>query len=152
MLELIKEYSVQEVIFIVILLALAIKETCSLVDWFRNRVKGVYDKRAGEETCDKQIKEQLLEIKESVVYLTDTITGLESKIVLLTESDREDIRAFIVGKHHYHCYELKWIDDFTLDTIEKRYGYYIKENGNSYVCGLMEELRKLPKVNLSQEE
>ena len=59
--------------------------------------------------------------------------------------DKDDIKAWITQQHHYFCYELKCIDDFSLDCIEKRFKHYQDENGNSFVENLMNELRTLPK-------
>ena len=67
------------------------------------------------------------------------------KLNLLLDSDRDAIKAHIVEKHHYFCYTKKYIDDYSLDCLEKRYEHYVAENGNSYVEDLMEELRALPK-------
>jgi hypothetical protein len=39
-----------------------------------------------------------------------------------------------------------WVDDFTMDTIEKRFADYLAEDGNSYVEGLVNELRALPHI------
>ena len=38
-----------------------------------------------------------------------------------------------------------YIDDFSMDAIEKRYDHYKAEGGNSYISDLMHDLRKLPK-------
>ena len=70
---------------------------------------------------------------------------LSSKINCLILSDRDDIKSYITRQHHYFCYTKKYIDDYSLDCLEKRYEHYVAENGNSYVEDLMEELRALPK-------
>ena len=38
----------------------------------------------------------------------------------------------------------EWIDDYSLDCIERRYKHYIDEGGNSFIGQLMIEIRKLP--------
>lgn len=92
-----------------------------------------------------EYNEELKEIKESLKALENTVGSLASQVAILTESDRDDIKAWIVQQHHYYCYQKKSIDDFTIDVIEKRFRHYQDEGGNSYVEGLMEDLRKLPK-------
>ena len=42
-------------------------------------------------------------------------------------SDKDAIKAFITREHHYFCYQKKWIDDYSLDCIEKRYEHYKEE-------------------------
>jgi hypothetical protein len=61
------------------------------------------------------------------------------------DSDKDDIKAFITDKHHYFCYERKWIDDYSMDCIERRYSHYKDEGGNSFIATLMDELKALPK-------
>ena len=39
-----------------------------------------------------------------------------------------------------------------MDCIEKRYGHYIQENGNSYVADLMQNLRSLPKQDPGKQK
>ena len=68
---------------------------------------------------------------------------------MLIESDRDDIKSFITREHHRFCYQVGWIDDFSLDCIEKRYKHYKNEGGNTFIDGFMEELRALPKSSPS---
>ena len=69
-----------------------------------------------------------------------------SEVVVFIESDKDDIKSWITEKHHFYCYERKWIDDYSMDCIEKRYGHYKDEGGNSFIEELMNELRSLPKT------
>lgn len=77
----------------------------------------------------------------------DEIQHLKENITNLTASDKDDIKAWITEKHHHFCYEIKYIDDYSLDCIEKRYAHYVDEGGNSFIRTLMEEIRNLPKVS-----
>ena len=73
------------------------------------------------------------------------IQELAKKIDILIESDKDDIKAYITKEHHKFCYDKKWIDDFSLDCLERRYKHYEDEGGNSFIGGFMQELRSLPK-------
>ena len=64
-------------------------------------------------------------------------------INLLIESDKDSIKSFIVKEHHYYT-QIGWVDDYSLDAIERRYKHYQEEGGNSFVHTLMAELRALP--------
>jgi hypothetical protein len=103
-------------------------------------------------------KYHLLESKITPNLLLQNINRFEEKIDKLTQmvellltSDRDNIKAYIVEKHHYFCYNRKWIDDYSMDCIEKKYETYKKENGNSYVGDLMKELRALPKQPINKK-
>ena len=87
------------------------------------------------------------DINSCQIQLKNTINDIKKAINLLTESDKDDIKAWITEKHHYFCYQIGWIDDYSLDCIEKRYGHYKDEGGNTFIDELMEEIRALPKRN-----
>ena len=76
---------------------------------------------------------------------------LEEQGAITTERLQENSRSYIIDKHHYFCYEVKAIDDLNLQSLERRYLYYKAAGGNSYIDGLMEEIRDLPKVNLQDK-
>ena len=44
----------------------------------------------------------------------------------------------------YHLRKLGYIDDFSLDCIEKRFKHYSDEGGNSFIENFMKDLRALP--------
>lgn len=141
MLELLKNFSWEQIILFIVLLAIAIKGCVSFFEWVSER-----NKKAGIE-AQKPIKiqndiqdhdERISELQQRIKYLTDSID-------LLIESDKDDIKAFITRQHHYFCYQKGWIDDYSLDCIEKRYTHYQAEGGNSFVSTMMEDLRGLPR-------
>ena len=79
------------------------------------------------------------------------IDNLTKSLQCLIESDKDDIKSWIVEKHHKYCYEVGSVDYYILESIERRYDHYKKEGGNSYIDTLMEELRALPKTNVREE-
>lgn len=91
----------------------------------------------------KALHSQILEFQEKV---TQKLERQDEILLLLTDADREDTRSWIVQQYHYFCEQKKWIDDFSMDALEKRYIYYQQEGGNSYITGLMEQLRSLPRT------
>lgn len=159
MITLLNMFSVKEIIIFVILFSLAIKGLADFLNWF----KGEYKKKFNEDfetktkeeeliqhyqQCKEQHKEtiQLYEdVNKKINKLTDVVDGLKTSIDQLIESDMHDAKGWIVEKHH-SLVQKGWVDDFTRDTIEKRFSDYLKEGGNSYVRGLMEEIRALPHV------
>ena len=70
---------------------------------------------------------------------------LSTDIDLLSESDKDDIKAFITREYHYFIEQKGWIDDYSMDCIEKRYTHYVQYHGNTFVEELMEGLRALPR-------
>ena len=64
---------------------------------------------------------------------------------MLIDSDKDAIKAFITQRHHHYVYEKGWIDDYSLDCIERRYVHYNDQGGNSFIGNLMSELREIPR-------
>lgn len=150
MTELITNYSWSEIVLFVIAFSAAIKGVVTFWDWGKDRLKKVYDKEDKIEEIKGLIVEntkQMNEFSNIQSQTIDEIQHLKENIASLTASDKDDIKAWITEKHHHFCYEIKYIDDYSLDCIEKRYAHYVDEGGNSFISTLMEEIRNLPKVS-----
>lgn len=150
MAELITNYSWSEIILFVIAFAAAIKGVVTFWDWGKDRLRKVYNKEDKIEEIKSLIVEnikQMNEFSNIQAQTIDEIQHLKENITNLTASDKDDIKAWITEKHHHFCYEIKYIDDYSLDCIEKRYAHYVDEGGNSFISKLMEEIRNLPKIS-----
>lgn len=150
--DLLSNYSIEQILLFIVLLAAAIKGVVSWIDWARNRGEKIIEKKnkrtALEDSVNKLIQSQK-EMKNNInncqIQIKNNINDIRKAIDILTESDKDDIKAWITEKHHYFCYNIGWIDDYSLDCIEKRYGHYKDEGGNTFIDELMEEIRALPK-------
>lgn len=148
MLELLNKYSITEIIVFLVTFALAVKGVISYFDWIQERLKKVLKK---ENKID-EVQDRLAEgdktfkiLQNGQKELETYIKTLENKINLLISSDKDDIKSYITEKHHYFVYKKKWIDDYSLDCVERRFKHYEQEGGNSFIKELMEEIRELPK-------
>ena len=152
MLELLQHYSISEIFLFIILLALAFKSVVSFFEWLEERLKKAFNIRFGKmsekEKINKRIEDGenfMTQLREHQKHNDEALQDLSKKIDTLVESDRDDIKAYITKEHHKFCYDKGWIDDFSLDCLEKRFKHYADEGGNSFICGFMQELRALPK-------
>ena len=68
-----------------------------------------------------------------------------TQIQQLTNSDKDAIKSYITEKHHFFVYKQEWIDDYSLDCLQKRFEHYREEGGNSFIEQEMNELRNLPR-------
>ncbi len=154
--DLVGTYSAQEILLFLVTFALAIKGFVSFWDWGYSRLKQVFKKESDKEqeidSIQKQFDEHLKGYEILQNSQNETLRLLTEKINLLIDSDKDSIKSFITEKHHHFCYDQKWIDDYSLDCIEKRYRHYKDEGGNSFIHDLMEELRALPKHPPTHEE
>lgn len=146
MLDLLKNYSLGEILMFIIILSLGVKQAFELIDWFKNKMKKGTDKAITEKERIERIDKKLENYDKVLDNITESIKDLKNETQLLLSSDKDAIKAFITEKHHYFCYTQKWIDDYSLDVLERRYEHYVDEKGNSFIKDLMEELRELPRV------
>lgn len=152
MLELLQHYSISEIFLFIILLALAFKSVVSFFEWLEERIKKAFNIKFGKMSEKEKINKRIengenfmTQLREHQKYNDEALQDLSKKIDTLVESDRDDIKAYITKEHHKFCYDKGWIDDFSLDCLEKRFKHYADEGGNSFICGFMQELRALPK-------
>ena len=135
MLDLITRFSLSQCLIFIILLGLAFKELYSFLEWLNEKGIKIF-KNKYQNPKDKE---------QTINNLEKNVEQLTKKVNILLDSDRDDIKAFITRQHHYFCYQLKQIDDQSLDCIEKRYSHYKDQGGNSYIDTLMHDLRSLPR-------
>lgn len=163
MLEILTTFSATQILIYTIMLALAIKGAVDFGKWgiqiYNEKFNKDYNKKkAEEELKNHYIKCQNQHLETAQWYedlnqkldgftenINEKIDSLKEDIDRLTVSDMHDIKSWIVDKHHKYI-KLGWIDDFTMDTIEQRFSDYTLEGGNSYIAGLVKELRELPHV------
>ena len=141
MIQLFTNYTVSEIIIFFFVLILAIKKLVDFIDWYKKRTRQAVeeaDKPAQLEQAIDKHEHQLSEIKSQ-------LSDIKQSINLLIESDKDDIKQSITKEHHYFCYKLGSIDDYSLDCLERRYSHYTDEGGNSFVKTLMEQVRMLPR-------
>lgn len=153
--ELLVKYSISEIIIFVIILAFAVKEFVTFIDWGRDRIRRSYEEKNKTIEQHKELKDEIKDLnglyqeKERIdnafTRIDCAIGKINGQIEMLVESDKESIKAYITEKHHFFVYTQGWIDDYSLECLERRFAVYRQEHGNSFVCTLMEEIRELPK-------
>lgn len=134
MLELLSTFSAEQIILFLILLAFASKELINFWDFFKQKINFGFNMKKEKEVSANILKD-----------LVQKVENISARLDLLTESDKDDIRGWIVERYHYYKNIDIPIDSFTMDTIEKRYQHYRDEGGNSYITDIMEELRDMAK-------
>lgn len=141
MLDLLKNYSLTDIIIFIVILALAIKGCINFIDWAKDRISKTSDKKY----TNKEMQKKVLDTLESH---NAQIDKMSKAINILIASDKDDIKAWITQQHHYFCYELGYIDDYNLQCIEARYVHYKEEDGNTFIDGFMKDIRNLPVVSV----
>ena len=141
LIQLFSQFNLGQILIIIVLLGLSAKGVITFFDWVKARLYKLSNKQLKSKKANEQIKNQ----EETINNLKKDVEKIQKSIDTLIESDKENIKAWITEKHHYYCYEKKYIDDYTLDCLEKRFTRYEEEGGNSFVHNLMNDLRDLPR-------
>ena len=152
MTDLFNEYTLGEIVSFIVTFAVSTKAFVTFWDWGVERLKKVFNKQTQKDKERQALEEKIERNEQKITEVSkkqeetkDSIDKITKSVDLLIQSDKDSIKSYITKEHHYYCYKQKWIDDYTLDCIEKRYGHYTEEGGNSFIKDLMEELRDLPK-------
>ena len=157
--ELLTTYNISEIFLFAVLAVIAVKGSWDLIDFFKDKYlkkfNKDYAKKKQEEVlqdhyddCQRQYEETMgaySELSDKIDNVIDSVDKIGTKVNELIESDKHDIKQDIVKQYHYFVDRVGWIDDFSLDTLELRFHDYENEGGNTYVAGLMSEIRQLPK-------
>ena len=154
--ELMTTFTISDIILFIILLAVAIKGIVDFYDWSKDRLKKKFDKdnesKSTQMDIDKKFsedEERIAKLEENQNNILNKLSSLNDKVDTLIESDKDDIKSSLTHDHHYFCDKQGWIDDFSLECAERRFSQYQKEGGNSFIEGFMNDLRALPKRDLS---
>lgn len=92
---------------------------------------------------DSMIETKMNELNTTMSEFRKDINANKDQLDVLIASDKESIKSFIVSCY-YQAKSDGYVNSHLMQIIEERYETYKRENGNSYVSGLMNELRAFP--------
>lgn len=92
---------------------------------------------------DSMLETKMTELNTTMSDFRKDINANKDQLDVLIASDKESIKSFIVSCY-YQAKSDGYVNSHLMQIIEERYETYKKENGNSYVGGLMNELRAFP--------
>lgn len=157
--QLMSQYSFGAIVMLIVTLAVAFKFLSELLEYCYDKLKGFFNHQTLKDKKHSEIIESIALLQADIKNLSQEISNQSNDIKALQEHEKltlerlqENSRSYIIDKHHYFCYEIKAIDDLNLESLERRYLYYKAAGGNSFIDGLMEEIRDLPRINLSNQQ
>lgn len=140
-----KDFPISEILLCIVGVLVLVKWIVDYFDWGHKRTKEKYDEESSHAKNIDDINKRLDQNSEDIKQLIEMQKQTNENVQLLLESDKDDIKSFITEKFHYFVEQRGWIDDYSLDCLERRYKHYKEEKGNSFVADLMFEIRRLPK-------
>lgn len=149
------QYSLESIILFIVAIGVCIKIVSELWEFFYKKIRDHFNLKSNKDRQHEDIMESVNNLADKISSLDESITNINSELQMVhiqlennTERLQENTRSYIIDKHHYFVYELKAIDDANLSSLERRYLFYKSAGGDSYIDGLMEELRSLPRIAL----
>lgn len=103
----------------------------------------IEDIKRKDKDQDTLIEDKMGELNTTLTDFRKDINYNRDRVELLIDSDKESIKAFIVGRY-YQAKSDGYINSHLMQVIEERYETYTKEKGNGYITGIMGELRAFP--------
>lgn len=161
MLDLFKQFSVEQIVIFIICLALAVKGVIDFYDWIVSKNKAKFN--ADYQTLkhndaiveeQKELEEHYKDISEKYNILDDKLNTLTTEIMenlkIINTSMMHDIKQWIIEQHKFYMKQ-GWIEIVDLNMLEYRFADYESLGGNSTIPTLMDELRSLPKFPPEKE-
>ena len=114
MYSLLTTFSPMTIILCTILIFLAFKSFWDYKRWMQSVADEAYKKRKDKEEAQNHIQElqtSLDNISEDLQGMKVSLNKLTTQVEILTESDKDDIKAYITREYHYFVEKVGWIDD-----------------------------------------
>ena len=92
---------------------------------------------------DTMVENKINELNATLADFRKDINANKDQLDVLISSDKESIKAFIVGSY-YQAKSDGYVNSHLMQVLEERYETYKRENGNGYITGIMHELRAFP--------
>lgn len=141
--QLLETYSVGEIVIFLVFLITALREFIGLIDFFKARGRLQLNREKEKE----ENSDSLRMLGEKIDKIENQLNSMSNQLRILTESDRDDIKSWLVEKYNYYnAFPARKLSTHTMDTIEKRYSHYKEEGGNSYIDNtILPGLREMAK-------
>jgi len=145
--------SIESVILLIIIILVAGKFVWEILSFFYEKTKNYFNFKSKEDIKQDKLYEKIDGIKDDVNKVQDSVDQLGLRVMALEEDSKlnrerflQEARATIIERHHHFCYQVKAIDDISMQYLEGLLLDYEKEGGDGYIHNLMEDLRRLPSI------
>ena len=150
------QYSLESIIIFIVMLGVALKGIHELWDFFKKKLKARFKTEEAVENIDETINSKFNMLAGKLDNINSRFDKMDSdfqetkdRLAFIEERQQENTRSFLIDAHHKFCYEVGAVDDINLQSIERRYMYYKTAGGNSFIDGLVKEIRELPRLSIS---
>lgn len=147
-----ENYSFAESFIFIITILIGAKILSSLFEWVYETLDKYFLNKTQKNEVIEDLKQEQKNVVTELKKINEKLSTVEEQIRIVTNRLQENSKSYIIDKHHYFCHQIKAIDDFSLQSLEIRYMYYKSEGGDTYIDGLMQEVRELPKIDMKDLE
>ena len=106
--QLLSRYSLSEIIVFLTLIAAALKGFITFFDWAIDRLRKIFSKEAEQDKKEVDLNTkldsfsaQITELRQEQGNMKKSIESILMGLVMVIDSDKDSIKAYITEKHHY---------------------------------------------------
>lgn len=136
MVEFFQQYTLEATLIFLFVFGTAIKEGWDLVKYFKDKTVDHVDEVRQRELALQQALDGIAKQQEELLKINE-------KLDELIQSDKDSIKSWIVMLYRKYKASPIDFDSMEMDLLERRYGHYKQEGGNSYIDNIMVELREI---------
>lgn len=117
------------------------------LDTLAEKVSSISDDVALIKKQNDAFQGQIDELNSKSDLLSEQIVKIEGQEKRIQKHLLDDTKGFIVGQYHRFYYQMKCIDDISMQNLEDCYRHYKENGGNGFLDDVMHKLRELPRTN-----
>lgn len=110
--------------------------------------KTIESDRKETDDVDAKLEQRMDSYEDTLKDVSMKVDATLDKFDLLIESDKETMKAFIIGQFK-EAQKDKCVDWLVMESIEQIYKTYLAENGDSFIRSIIVEMRTMPKKNIT---
>ena len=144
--EILNKYTLVELILLFCGLVIAAKVIGQAIEWVMGKARGRFSKEEEDTRQSQRIETELSNLSEGMLGINNRLSAVERSIDNINTNQIDDMRIYLIDKYKYYK-SLGRIDEMSHQLIESKYVTYKRTGGDTYIDGIMNEIRALPKVD-----
>lgn len=153
--KLMQQTSFENLFLLFVFVLASAKAFGELIDWAYKKLKIYFGSKESTADFQAEVLSRLSHIEKQCSSADEQIRGLQDTLQIVQERLQNSTRSYIIDKFHYYVYQIGAIDEAALQDLERRYAYYKKAGGDTFIENRMARIRTLPLLSadkLSQEQ
>lgn len=148
--KLLQQTSFESLFLLFVFVLASAKAFGELVDWAYKKLKAYFGTKENAVDFQDEVLARLSRIEAQCGKADENIGSLRETLQIVQERLQNSTRSYIIDKFHYYVYQIGAIDEAALQDLERRYAYYKKAGGDTFIENRMARIRELPLLSTDQ--